>query len=82
MRPPFLIAETAAAPGPSQGRLKLTTLSTYTTALVEEQDVFTGDAFGAPALVRLYDRDLLDPELSLSTEDLESLMEFPAWTQP
>lgn len=35
-----------------------------------------GDAFGAAVLAWLYDRDLLDPELSLSTEDLESLLQF------
>lgn len=35
-----------------------------------------GDAFGAAALAWLYDRDLLDPELSLSIQDVESLLEF------
>ena len=35
-----------------------------------------GDAFGAASLAWLYDRDLLDPALSLSTEDLESPLQF------
>ena len=35
-----------------------------------------GDAFGAAALAWLYDRDLLNPTLSLSTADLESLLKF------
>ena len=35
-----------------------------------------GDAFGAAALAWLYDRDLLDPALSLSMKDVESLLEF------
>ena len=35
-----------------------------------------GDAFGAASLAWLYDRDLLHRALSLSTRDLESLLEF------
>jgi fructokinase len=35
-----------------------------------------GDAFGAAALAWLYDRGLLDPKLSLTSEDLESLLDF------
>lgn len=35
-----------------------------------------GDAFGAAALAWLFDRDLLDPEVSLSKTDVGSLLEF------
>src|SRR5439155_22639906 len=35
-----------------------------------------GDAFGAAALAWLFDRDALEPELSLTARDLESLLQF------
>ena len=35
-----------------------------------------GDAFGAASLAWLHDRDALDPRLSLSELDLESLLKF------
>ena len=35
-----------------------------------------GDAFGSAALAWLHDRDALDPELSLTDQDLESLLEY------
>jgi fructokinase len=35
-----------------------------------------GDAFGAAALAWLYDRDLLDPDLSLSLDQVETLLRF------
>jgi len=35
-----------------------------------------GDAFGAAALAWLFDRDALDPELSLTAKDVESLLQF------
>ena len=35
-----------------------------------------GDAFGAAALAWLHDRDALDPELSLTDQDIKSLLEY------
>jgi fructokinase len=35
-----------------------------------------GDAFGAAALAWLHDRDLLDPELSVTDQDVASLLEY------
>ena len=35
-----------------------------------------GDAFGAAALAWLHDHDALDPELNLTEDDVESLLEF------
>jgi fructokinase len=71
----LLVLVTVGAAG-AYGATRNARLSVSAPAVQVIDTIGAGDAFGAAALAWLHDRDALDPRLSLSAKELESLLTF------
>ena len=70
-----LVLVTLGAEG-AYGATRNSHLSVSAPTIQVVDTIGAGDAFGAAALAWLFDRDALDPELSLTAKDVESLLQF------